>query len=328
MSTPILLSSLLNAHVPPEIANKLSLLDRLAGKFIGSANFYADVNEIRDQIENWMPVFFVPIAQEAFRVGLHLRPSDIASKRLAIMRANDDGQMIEIANSIDQFVYRALLEEEGYGNDHGKPLRAFAQSVDQANEVFGPDFYSPGRHGKFSKDAVDQVMVDVFGGTAYAFYVEALFEEDLAKRLPTLEKGIAVEPGCMALYALAVETLLELGDRSQAAKRFAASLECYHHTLYTQDLNELFDRGRPLLDEFPEFFTDDQRWVVNEDDQQNWVRRAAELYKSGDVERADKVLNDLCSGMGDFSASIGAFRKHYEKLGWSWALALCDLRHR
>jgi hypothetical protein len=105
-------------------------------------------------------------------------------------------------------------------------------------------------------------------------------------------------------------------------------LDCYHHTAYDTDLDEYFALGRSLLKEFPDLFSDDARWIVTETDPKNWVRKAGELFYAGQVERADKILNDVCYGISDYSGSLGAFRKHYEKLGWDWALALIDLRQK
>jgi hypothetical protein len=242
------------------------------------------------------------------------------------MRADDEGEMIEIANSLDQFVYRALLEQEGWGNEEGKMLRSFPDSVASANAVFGADFYKKGRHGNFTGDDVEKLMITHFGGTACAFDLRAVLSDSPREKLAQYEKGLAIEPGCMALYVGAVKSLVALNNRRDAAERCARSLDCYHYTAYDADLNEYFELGRSLLKEFPDLFSEDQKWILTEQDPRNWVRRANELFNQGEVERADKILNDTCFGIRNYTGSIGAFRKHYEKLGWDWALALCDLR--
>lgn len=320
------LTEFFKGRVTPAIAEKLRIIDQLAGKSIGHSRFYSDLDEVSEKCESWLPVFLLPFGRETFRACLHFRPSDVSSGRLAVMRADDEGEMIEIANSLEQFVYRALLEEEAWGNEEGKMMKSFPDSVASANALFGADFYKQGRHGNFKGDDVEQLIIDHFGGTAHAFYVGAVFLDTPREKLTYYEKGLAIEPACMALYVGAVKALVALNDRRSAAERFARSLDCYHYTAYDADLNEYFELGRSLLKEFPDLFYDDRKWILNETDPHNWARRAGELFNQGEVERADKILNDTCYGIRDYSGSIGAFRKHYEKLGWDWALALCDLR--
>ncbi len=320
------LTEFFKGRVSQAIAEKLQIIDRLAGTSVGHSRFYSSLDEVKEKCESWLPIFLLPFGRETFRACLHLRPQDVRSGRLAVMRADDEGEMIEIANSLEQFVYRALLEEEGWGNEEGKMLKSFSDSVALGNETFGADFYQQGRHGNFKRDDVGQLMITHFGGTAYAFYVDAIFLDTPAEKLAQYEKGLAVEPGCMALYVGAVKSLVALNNRRDAAERCARSLDCYHYTAYDADLNEYFELGRALLKEFPDLFSDDHKWILTEQDPRNWVRRAGELFNQGEVERADKILNDTCYGIRDYTGSIGAFRKHYEKLGWDWALALCDLR--
>ena len=320
------LSEFFSGRVKAEISGKLDVIDRLAGQAVGHSRFYSGLREVKEKAESWLPIFLLPFGRETFRACLHLQPGAVASGRLAVVRADDDNQLIEIANSLEEFVYRALLEEEGWGNEEGKMLKSFPESVATANAAFGADFYEVGRHGDFRRDDVEQLMISHFGGTAYAFYSEAVFLSSPAEKLSYYEQGIAIAPDCMALYTRAVKALVALDDRRSAAEHCARSLDCYHYTAYDTDLETYFEQGRSLLEEFPDLFSADQQWALTEADPGAWVRRAKELFDRGEVERADKILNDVCYGIGDYTESIGAFRRHYEALGWDWALALCDLR--
>ncbi len=320
------LSEFFKDRETPGISQTLKQLDRLAGESIGRSRFYSGVDEVRENIEPWMPLFVLPVAKETFKACLHLRPDEVAKGLLAIVRADDEGDMIELANSLDQFVYRTILEEEAWGYESGKARPSLPNSIAKANEIFGAGFYEQGRHGKFRDDDVERLMIKVFGGTANAFWSEAVLKDTPGEKVPIFEQGIAIEPSSLVLYAGAVKALIELNDRKRAAELLARSLDCYHYTAYTTDIDEYLDLGRSLLKEFPDLFSEDAKWVLTETDPRNWARRAGELFNTGEVERADKILNDLCYGIEDYSKSVGAFRKHYEKLGWDWALALCDLR--
>jgi hypothetical protein len=310
-------------HYPASDA--LAHLDRLAGEKIARAEFLSDLDAARGALKPWMPVFYLPVASTSVGVGLHLRPSDVESRRLAFIAAEAPGQFIEMALSLDQLVYLGLLGTEGYGNS-GKMPPSFPDEVAKANEIFGAGFYQPGRHGKFQSGDEPRVMIEAFGGTPEALRNQAVLADDPAEKLKCWERGIALGTESLALYAGAARIHLELGHRREAAECAARSLACYHHTAYEIDLNEYFEMNRPLQHEFPQLFSEDAAWQLQEPDPRNWARRAAELYASGQVARADKLLNDLCHGTGNYTSVLGAFRRHYQALGWDWALALCDLR--
>lgn len=310
-------------HYPPDAA--LARLDQVAGERIGRTEFLSDMAAARAAIEPWMPLFYLPVASTSDGVGLHLRPADVRTYRIAFCAAQGPGQFIETALSLEQLVYRGLLGQEGYGNG-GKMPASFAPSVARANQVFGDAYYQPGRHGEFYSGDESTLMLEVFGGSPEAIHTEAVLAEAPAARLALWERGIRLGTESLALYAGAARVHAELGDRRQAAECVARSLLCYHHTAYEVDLNEYMAFGKPLLHEFPTVFSEDAAWQLQTPDPRLWAKRAHALFEAGQVERADKLLNDLCHGTGDYSAAVGAFRKHYEALGWDWALALCALR--
>jgi ketosteroid isomerase-like protein len=310
-------------HYPASDA--LARLDQLAGGEIAHTEFLADLDAARDAVSPWMPLFYLPVASTAFGVGLHLRPADVGSRRLGFIAARDRGRFIEVAMSLEQLVYLGLLGDEGYGNS-GKMPESFPSSVAKANQMFGANFYKAGRHGNFQSGGEPRVMIEAFGGTVAALFNRAVITRDPAEKLKFWERGIALHTDSLVMYAGAARVQLELGHRKEAAEHLARSLECYHHTAYDVDLDEYFEMGRPLLREFPQLFSEDAVWQLQETDPRRWATRAGELFKAGQFERSDKLLNDICHGTGDYTSLVGAFRKNYEALNWGWAVALCDLR--
>jgi hypothetical protein len=306
-------------------SDALRQLDAIAGQKIARTRFLPDLSAVRGAIQEWMPVFFLPIAQADDPWGLHLRPADVQARRLAVLKAPAPGEFVEIAATPGQVAYLALLGDEGYGNG-GKMLSSLPGSVAATNKVFGADFYKVGRHGNFQSGDEPLVMIDAFGGTPAAFATQAALADDDAAALPLWQRGVALGTGSLKLHAGAARALLALGRREDAARHAAQSLDCYHHTAHDVALDDYFEEVRPLLDEFPKQFSEDAAWQLREGDPRKWARRAADLFKHGEPARADKLLNDVCHGTGDYPSALGAFRQHYAALGWDWALALCDLR--
>lgn len=309
----------------PAASDSLAKLDQLAGKQIARTAFHADLEEARAAIQPWMPVYFLPAAAASVTVGVHLRPGDVKAHRLAFVAADDPGEFIEVAQSLEQAVYLALLGDEGFGNG-SRMLASLPASVETANRVFGADFYRPGRNGNFQSGDEPIVMNHVFGGTTSSLLNQAEMADEPAEALKLWERAIALENGCLAVFAGAARVLLEQGQRRKAAEYAGRSMDCYHHTAFEVDLDEYFELVRPLQQEFPDLFGEDATWQLQERDPRQWARRAGELSKSGQFERSDKLLNDICQGTGDYNAVLDAFRKNYTALGWDWALALCDLR--
>jgi hypothetical protein len=305
----------------------LRALGQLAGRKLGDATFFPDIAEATDAIESWMPLYYLPLGRYNDGLGLHLRPQDVSQGRLAFMWADDEHAMIEIGGSPEQLTHLVLLAEEGLAHEYDDRASLDA-AVAEASRVFGPGFHRPGAHGSFKAEDRWRILIDKFGGAPYAFEFAAITADEPQQRLDSYRAGIAAEPGCLRMYAGAVKALVELGRRREAADELARSLECYHHTAYITDLDEYFDLGRSLLGEFPEPFSEDARWTLTEKDPRKWARRAGELFNAGQTGRADKLLNDVCYGTGDYASALPAFRKHYEALGWKWALALCRLRGR
>jgi hypothetical protein len=325
MANPTSIAAFLQQQLHYPDSDSLSRFGELAGRRIGRSRFLADLEAAETQIQPWTPIFLLPVATTAFDVSLHLRPTDVQAHRLAFCTARAAGVFVESALSPQQLVYLGLLGQEGYGNDSKMPS-TFTSSVAEANKVFGAGFYEPGRHGKFHSGDEPLVMIEAFGGTPAAFNTQAVLADDPSEKLALWERGIALGTESLAMYAGAARMLLELGRRKEAAERVARSLECYHHTAFEVDLEEYFETARKLLGEFPPLFSEDAAWQLNTPDPRLWAKRAAELFNAGQVERADKLLNDLCHGTGDYNAAVGAFKKHYQVLGWDWALALCALR--
>ncbi len=166
----------------------------------------------------------------------------------------------------------------------------------------------------------------VLGGTPDSLNSRAVTAGTPQEKLGYYQKGIQVEPHCMKMYAGAAEALIELGDRRRAAEQLVKSLRCYHFTSYDLTMTEYYELGRSLMKEFPDLFSEDDRWDLTTPDSKQRARRASELFKAGQIERSEKLIHDVAFSLREYSMYLDVLRKHYEQLGWAWALALCDLR--
>lgn len=308
-------------------SHDLQALDRLGGKRVANATFYADLDECMTNIELWMPIYFLPIGVESgLPIGIHLRPSDVAAGRLAIILAVEEDAMIEVAGSLRHYVYRCLAQKEGFVNEEGTLVPSFEQGVSLANRLFGKDFYQSGSHGNFTVDEADELASKQFGGTPEVYHEVARTEDDALKKLAILEQGLAVEPECMKLYINAAKLHYELDNKRRAAETLVRSLKCFHHTCYGTDLDEYYEMGRSLLHAMPDAFSEEARRELITVEEKDRLNLVMDLYQDEQVVEATKMLCDLCHSLGDYNAPLEILRKHYSKLGWDWALALCELR--
>jgi hypothetical protein len=306
----------------------LQAIDQLAGEEFGNAIFYTDFDDCVAHIQPWMPIYFFPIGSESgFEIGIHLRPSDIASKRFAIIRALDEGSMIEVGLSLHHYIFRCLATYEGYVNE-GDSLPSFQASVSLANRIFGKDFYQPGSYGDFFSEEADEVASKIFGKSPFLYHETALFEDDVQNKFKILQEGIAAEPGCMVLYTDAAESYYKLDNYEQAAQMLVKSLKCFHHTAYSTDIEKYYEMNRALLQIVPEAFPEEAIRFLNIIDDRERVLFTGQPYKDGQLVEGAKRLCDLCHYLGNYNNNISfnALRKIYSELGWQWALALCDLR--
>ncbi len=305
----------------------LQALDKLAGKSVGDVKFYANAEDCVANIQPWMPIYFFPIGHEfGLEVGIHLRPSDINSGRLAIIRALTETDMIEVALSLPHYIFLCLANDEGHGYEDGKTVSSFETSVTIANEVFGQDFYQPGSYGYFIPDEIQRISSNYFGKSPYFYHKTALFEDNLPNKLKILQAGIASEAGCMVLYTDLVEVYYELGNYEQAARMFVNSMKCLHHTAYSTDIEQYYEIGRTLIQSVPEAFPAEIVHYLNITDDREHMLFAMQPYKEGNVAETAKRLCDLCHLFGDYNTIINEFQEMYSQLGYKWALALCSLR--
>ncbi|AFZ26572.1 hypothetical protein Cylst_4493 [Cylindrospermum stagnale PCC 7417] len=308
-------------------SDDLQAIDQLGGEEFGNAIFYSDFEDCVAHIQPWMPIYFFPIGSESgFEIGIHLRPSDIASRRFAIIRALDEGAMIEVGLSLRHYIFRCLATYEGYINE-GDPLPSFEASVSLANRIFGKDFYQPGSYGNFIGEEADEVASKIFGKSPFLYHETALFEDDIQKKFEILQEGITAEPGCMVLYTDAAKLYYKLEDYARAAQMLVNSLKCFHHTAYSTDLEDYYAMSRSLLQLLPEAFPEEARSFLNIIDDKERVLFTGQPYKDGQLVEGAKRLCDLCHYLGNYNnISFTALKKIYSELGWNWALALCDLR--
>lgn len=305
---------------------ELSVLEQLCGRQVGSARFFSSLDDCLGAIVPWTPLYCLPIGEYGgFFVALHLRPSDIASGRMGVLSLNGDDAMIEIANSISHLAFLGIARQEGLVNKEG-PNESFDRALISVRDVFGDAFYRPGSFGDFGSEEAEGIAALRFGGTPSYYDTAAFFEDDTQEKLGLLLKGVQAEPRCMTLHIELAQLHAEQGDDHAAAGAVSRSLACYHHTAYGADLDEHYEFGQRLLSTLPELFSAEacrDLTTTDEKDRLSWVM---ELYQSNDVEAATKLLCDMSYERADYDSVLPIFRKHFEKLGWDWALSLCNLR--
>ena len=320
------IADFLRQRIYPSAPPALEILARFAGRTIPHTTFDETIQQARQRVEPWMPLYSLPIGEHAgFHIGVHLRPTEVQGSRVAVLRLESAGSIIEVSPSPEHLIYLSLARREGELSQ--EPDEEFSREVEAVQAVLGADFYKTGSQGQFSDDQAQDVAARVIGPSLEYFYSSALFADDNAQKLELLERGVAKEPGCMALHLLAAQAHVERDEQPQAAVRCAQSLKCYHHTSYEDDLESYYETARSLLEQFPgEFDDDDRRDLDTYGDDKARLLWITELYSAGRVELATKVLCDMCHALQDYESVLHIFRKHFEKLGWSWGLALCEFR--
>jgi hypothetical protein len=85
--------------------------------------------------------------------------------------------------------------------------------------------------------------------------------------------------------------------------------------------------GRALLKRVPSTFSDIAYHDLILDEGKARMRWLISLFEQGDVETSVKLLSDFRYDSGtDLHPILFEFlRRHYDVLGWTWALAWCDL---
>lgn len=303
-------------------------LDRLAGLTICDTLFFPKLEACAEAYEPWMPIYYLPIGDlDGQSLAIHLRPYDRESQRLAFLRAADESSLVEVAESPRALVLGALIRCEGWVNEEGE-LSDFDRGIETANSVFGTNFYKRGARGEFGSDESDRVLAAEVGPSAEYLLGEHLMADDSATGLRFLEQGISTGTRIMAFYRRAAEELHEEGRSKEAAAHCNSGLQCYHHTSYTSDLSDFYELARELLVKHPEAFDEHATIDLGLEGDKERLTFIAEQYDHGDVEWATKLLCDMCHRMEDYDSVLHLLRKHYEKLGWGWALKLCDLRSK
>jgi hypothetical protein len=309
----------------PAPAEDLKRLTALAGEEIGNTFFYSSLDEAVDAIEPWMPIYFLPIGLEAsFHVGIHLRPSDVQAGRLAVARG-DDAELIEVANSLGDYVLLCVATLHAVVNEQG-PLRAFDESVKRANRIFGDDFYVLERNGDLGRGEVETLLLTEGRGSADAYRVAALNEDDEAARIRIYEQGVEQAPGCLHLHAKLAELYHQRKADVRAANALSNALDCYHHTAYFTDLKDFARLGRRIAKAAPETVSESAQRELSASGVKDRTRFALQQADDGNVENSIKLLCDLGHDARNYGAVLDVLREHYKQLDWRWASALCTLR--
>ncbi len=307
----------------PAIASQLEVLEAIGDRRFGSLRFYPSVQQATEMVDAWMPPFVLPIGAATYRIALQLRPDDVAAGRLSLLEANVDFSTFrEVGTSIEQVVYRSLLEAEERAE--GTIDTKLETAARDANELFGDGFYELGRD--LGSTGVEGAM-DRAGRAATGDLASlATFADEASDKLAYALRGIELEPASLAMYRRAALALDELGERPRAAELVARSLDCYHYTSDTT-MAEYYELAESLARETPAPFAryaDD----LADPDPRTRLRGAGERWSRGDIVGSEKIVNDVAYDVGpDYGpVTIAALRKHYVALGWRWAVELCDAR--
>jgi hypothetical protein len=307
----------------------LAQLKELAGATLGDARFYGTVEEASRAIEPWMPIHILPIGVfSTMHVGLHLRPPDIAARRLAVLCVFSAPEMIEVASTIDDYAFWVVAQmEAGAIDEEGQLDDELKETVAKARKLFGRSFYKPGERDTFDTLDVEHFMVAERGGSLRALDVHAQHAESLRDRLKFVEQALDIDPGSLHFHAWRTEVLDQLRRGRAAAEAAAASLRCYHHTAFRTDLGEQWEAARRLLGKTPAAFDDDSKEALRiVDDSQARMDRVEALVDAGRLDQAELTLANLCYDGRDYVTFLQLFKALYEKLGWGWAAALSGLR--
>jgi hypothetical protein len=299
---------------------------KLEGCDLHELTLFNDIEDCKAVLRSSTPVYVLPVGGAAgFPIGLHLRPKDIAERRLAFVSIQDETTLIEFAGSPRHLVTLSLLRMEGVAMETDD-TEALDEAVRKCNEIFGPNFFVPGTHGTFAREDAEEIAADEFGPAPAYCFEAAVFAEDRQERRRFLREGIEMEPGCMALHTKLAIDYAKTGDEQPAAIETAAALGCYHHTAYITNLDKLYAQGRALLDQYPDVFSEFDKKDLLMTDERDRLRWVIELYEAGEVELGTKLLCDMCHTLTDYDSVLPIFRRHFEKLDWQWALELCNLR--
>jgi len=313
--------------------NEAQLLGRLAGTKIFNVTFFRDDEQATSQLESWMPLYFFPIAtQDNSIVGLHLLPPYLAREQLPILLATDDGGVldalcIEVATSLENYLYRCLLEWEEFLG--GRAVGALQEAVELATHSLGYNFYQIGRHrDELDELECDSILVNSGRGSAFSYYDLAINAEKRSEMLRLLQEGIFAAPTCLALYSEMCQLYHESGLSHQAAQVFVKSLNLYHHTSYYEELETYYELGRQLFKTHPDLFTPLACLNLMQEDKIAKLRWIISFWEKNQLELSAKLLLDLCYDQRQFDnpAILAFLRTHYQHLGWQWAMSLCDVR--
>ena len=321
-----LISDFLANNVFGVTTEDLADFAKLEGCDLRELTLFGDIEDCKVALSSSMPLYVLPVGGSAgFPIGLHLRPKDIAERRLAFVSVQDETTLIEFAGSPRHLVTLSLLRTEAFAMETGD-TETLDEVVRKCRDMFGPSFFTPGAHGTFTWEDVEEIAAEKFGSTPLDCFEAALFAKDQQERRRFLREGIEMEPGCMALHTKLAMDYAKTGEEQPAAIETAAALGCYHHTAYTTNLDKLYTQGRTLLDQYPDVFSEFDKKDLLMTDERDRLRWVTELYEAGEVEPGTKLLCDMCHKLMDYDSVLPIFRRHFEKLDWQWALALCNLR--
>jgi hypothetical protein len=215
-----------------------------------------------------------------------------------------------------------------------------ADSLPFLRELYGPDFYTPGRRefyihdekwNEYYFDSLGEITIQYLGGSPldYAEKLWPLSEDKLAEQQAVAEEGCQRFPDWFALNLVLAQIHWKSDNTLAAAQSVNKAIICYHHTAYDNDPQKAYDLGRELVNIVPDAFSPSVREALVERSDVDRVKWIVSFVSTGQPERTVKLLDDLCFDWQQYETPyiLDFFKRLYAHLGWQWASALCDIRY-
>jgi hypothetical protein len=298
-------------------------LERLAGRRIGGAvGFLPDLEAALGAIEPWMPIHFLPIGDVAgYVLGAWLRPKGVEAGRFVTARASE-GEIVG-TGTLEHLVYVKLLRLEASYPDPSSEF--FKGPLEVALSAFGSAFYRPGSHGKLDDGVVERLDAAEKGGCAEAWGLLASPSVDQTR--VSLRQAIRTDPDCLCFHAMAAREAAAKKNHAEASQEGAAALACYFESAWDENLDDFLDLVRQLAKKQPDAFqSDESRLALAMGDPSRHAALTREIGERGNLAAVEKTVCDTGWLAGDCSRSLDVLHALYRRMGWSWGVALCDLR--
>jgi hypothetical protein len=313
-------------HKDGFLTEEIEALNSFTGKEVGNAAFLESDADSKDNLYSWLPIYFLPIAQNAGMIySIDLNPEKVKTKTMSIVLSIDEKSHVEISKSLKGFCTYSLFDYEADYHEEGKLSRAFEKSIAIANDTYGKNFYNLDKYSNFSKDDIGKIYYENVEKSDYPLYNYLRYTASDSEKKGLIEKLHQDKLENFLINSYIFWHLKSEDDMRGAAEEFFKAANSWFYLGYTVDLEDFIAEGKDLCSqlnlEIPESI------VVSEAvDQTQSLLKIADIFSEGHSEKALKHLTNLCSRVGDFNSPIEIFIKYFETLDLKYALNLARLR--